>query len=685
MSENNISQFKKRISELEQEIEKLRKIKSKPQTSLDKYKLNDAVKIILENEEKFKSLFNGINQPVFVHQLKSEGFNNFVEVNDISCQRYGYSRKEFLRLSPKDISSPEDAQKKGSGEGRRKLNEEGQAIFEATHITKDGRKFPVEISSNIFNWVGQKVILSIAMDITARKIAENALHESEEKYRHLIENSGDAIYLLYDRRFEIVNKKFTELFGVTIEQANSPDFDFMNMVSPESRPIVEERIRLQAEGKRIDPKYEFQALNANGLEILVETYFTYIKYKNGFASQGIIRDITEKRSLEQQLQQAQKMEAIGMLAGGVAHDFNNLLTVINGYSDMALISMEPSDRLYKNINEIKKAGKRAENLTRQLLAFSRKQIYLSEIIEINSVIQEMDKMLRRLIGEDISVNMVLSENLPKIKADKSQLEQIFINLVVNARDAVYAVSKADYKKKITVETGRVVLNKDYVIKHPGSNEGLHIFFSVSDNGIGMDESTKQRIFEPFFTTKEKFKGTGLGLATVYGIIKQNQGSVYVYSEPGDGTMFKIYWPATTEYLEQKAVKVKASNNLSGNESILFVEDDPAVCQFATNALESLGYNVSKSTNGKLAFEQIKSKDFKFDLILTDLIMPELNGKEFVEKVKKKFPDVKVIYVSGYTDNHIVHNGLLEEGVNFIHKPYSVKSLAEKIRQVLDNG
>ncbi len=638
--------------------------------------------IIRESEEKFKSLFNGINLPVFVHPFKSEGFNQFIEVNDVACKQYGYSRKEFLKLSPRDISSRDDIEEKGSTEDRKLLKEKGKAVFEAVHKTKSGKKFPVEISSNVYNWLGEKVILSIAKDITNRKSAENALRESEEKYRHLIENSGDAIYFLYNRHFEIVNKKFTELFGITTEQANSDNFDFIELVHPDSKPLIEERIKQQATGKHLDPKYEFKAIGAKGEILLVEASVTYIKYKKGIAAQGIIRDITEKRRLEQQLLQAQKMESIGTLAGGVAHDFNNLLTVINGYSDMIISSLKHDDPIYKKLNEIRKAGKRAENLTRQLLAFSRKQIYKTEIMEINDVIREMDKMLHRIIGEDIIINTVLEENLPKIKADRSQIEQIFMNLVVNARDAVNAISRSDYQKKITFETGSIVLDKNFVLKHHGAEEGKHIFFSVSDNGIGMDKEIQQKIFEPFFTTKENFKGTGLGLSTVYGIVKQNKGSIYVYSEPDKGTSLKIYWPVTEEIKTQRDV-IPKTRDLSGNESILLVEDDPAVCTFAWNALTAQGYKVKKTVNGMVAFKKIRSKDCKFDLIITDLIMPELTGRELIEKVKKICPEVKVIYVSGYTDNYIVHNGMLDKDVNFIQKPYSVRSLLEKVRQVLD--
>ncbi len=400
-------------------------------------------------------------------------------------------------------------------------------------------------------------------------------------------------------------------------------------------------------------------------------------------SRRIKKHNEEKRGLTERLNQAQKMEAIGTLAGGVAHDFNNLLTVINGYSEMALMQLKENERLYGQISAIKEAGKKAASLTSQLLAFSRKQIYKSEVLNINELVRSMEKMLRRLVGEDISIEVVLRENLPLIKGDKSQLDQILINLVVNARDAVREVKTPNHQKKITIETGQIILKEPYLATHPDSTPGLKVFFSVSDNGIGMDKETQKRIFEPFYTTKEKGKGTGLGLSTVYGIVKQNNGSIYVYSEPGKGTTIKIYWPACEETALQDRKAKKEIASYAGSETILLLEDDKDIIDFAATALSNMGYKVCKAGNGRQALELIESGECKFDLIITDLIMPELNGKDFVEKVKTMVDGVKVIFVSGYTDNHIVHNGMLEEGINFIHKPYSIMELAKTIRRVLN--
>jgi len=518
--------------------------------------------------------------------------------------------------------------------------------------------------------------------VTKEKEIEKKLVKSEEKYRKIFEESQDVIFVTSaDGKFLDINPAGLQLFGYSsLEEIQKIDIANELYKNPQDRQKYQKL--LQENGYIKD--YEIQLNKKDGSEVIVLETSTaiYDEEHNITAYRGIMRDITEKKKLEAQLVQAQKMESIGTLAGGVAHDFNNLLTVIKGYAEMALMDMDGGNPLHKDIMSILKAGKRAENLTSQLLAFSRKQIYKTEIVNINQVISSIDKMLRRLIGEDIHIETVLSDNLPNIKADKSQLAQIFINLVVNARDAIRAVTKSDFLKKITIETGQVVLDKSYVDEHPGSKAGKHTFFAVSDNGMGMDAETKGKIFEPFFTTKAKYKGTGLGLSMVYGIVKQNNGSVYVYSEPGEGTMFKIYWPATTEDVTP-AQKDNDEEISVGNETILVVEDEEEVCRFAAESLSSLGYKVYRAANGRSALNLIKKEKLQIDLIVTDLIMPELNGKAFIEKVVKFLPTVKVIYVSGYTDNHIVHNGLLEEGVNFIHKPYSVRTLASTVRQVLD--
>jgi PAS domain S-box-containing protein len=396
----------------------------------------------------------------------------------------------------------------------------------------------------------------------------------------------------------------------------------------------------------------------------------------------ISRDITRLQELEEQLRQAQKMESIGTLAGGVAHDFNNLLTVINGYAEMAMLKLEKEHAVQKELEAILNAGKRAVSLTSQLLAFSRKQISNPEIVNINDIIASIDKMLRRLIGEDIRIETILKKDIPNIKADPTQIEQIFTNLVVNARDAVQAVKRPNFKKKIIIETGTASLDEDYVATHPDTKVGKYVFFTVADNGIGMDAKTKQKIFEPFFTTKEKHRGTGLGLSMVYGIVKQNNGHIFVESEPDKGTTFKIYWPITEEQAEKDKL-VAEKRLLPGSETILLVEDDISVREFAVEALNTLGYKVIWASNGQTAIELVETDSPHIDLLITDIVMPEMNGEELAKRIKAIYPELKIIFVSGYTDNHLLHDdGTLGKEVNFIQKPYSIEKLAKEIRRIL---
>ncbi len=391
----------------------------------------------------------------------------------------------------------------------------------------------------------------------------------------------------------------------------------------------------------------------------------------------------KNKDLEAQLIQSQKMESIGTLAGGIAHDFNNLLTVINGHTEIANMYLNDPHKLKDHLDEILSAGKRATRLTRQLLAFSRKQIYKPQPLDINGIIKDLGTFLQRLIGEDINIKMILSQNMPTIMADPSQLEQILMNLVVNARDAINEKTTVAAEKKITIETQNIIIKDTYIQQHPFSSKGNFILLSVSDNGKGMNSHIKEKIFEPFFTTKPQGKGTGLGMATVYGIVKQNNGHVIVYSEEGEGTTIKIYWPVGENASHPFQNNNKEPKNINGNEHILLVEDDQGVRKFAINILRKYGYQVKEAKNGIEAQSILKEEIEWPQLLITDLIMPQMNGRELAETFSQLAPNCKILFTSGYTDNHIVHNGALESHVHFIQKPYSVLELLQKVRFVLD--
>jgi signal transduction histidine kinase len=387
--------------------------------------------------------------------------------------------------------------------------------------------------------------------------------------------------------------------------------------------------------------------------------------------------IEREQSKGEQLRQSQKMDAIGQLAGGVAHDFNNLLTVINGYSDLALRRMGKDDPLRKPIHEIGKAGARAAGLTRQLLAFSRRQMLQAKVLDLNSVVREMDTMLQRLIGEDVDLLTLLKPSLGQIKADPGQLEQVLLNLVVNARDAMPKGGK------ITIETSHKYLDEAYARAHVAVRPGHYVALTISDTGVGMDAETQKRIFDPFFTTKEVGKGTGLGLSTVYGIVKQSEGNIWVYSEVGTGTTFKIYLPRVDDVADGEDLAGDSCSVPGGSETILLVEDEDLVRSLAVEILEQFGYAVIAAANGEEGLRLSKEFAGRIDLLISDVVMPQMSGRELAQHISVLRPETRVLFMSGYTDDAIVRHGILEENMSFIQKPFLPDALARKARELLD--
>jgi len=391
----------------------------------------------------------------------------------------------------------------------------------------------------------------------------------------------------------------------------------------------------------------------------------------------IARDVTERRDLEEQLRQSQKMEAIGRLAGGVAHDFNNLLTAIIGYSQLALQGLHREDPLHGHIKEIENAGTRAAALTKQLLALSRRQVLQPAILELNLVVGGIEGMLRRLIGEDIHLTASLDPELGRVKADPGQIEQVIMNLAVNARDAM------PNGGHLIIETAGVVLDEHYAAEHPEVRPGPYALLAVSDSGTGMDKETQARIFEPFFTTKELGKGTGLGLSTVFGIVKQSGGHVSVYSEPGHGTTLKVYLPVTDELSDAVEIPPCSVESLRGSETVLLVEDEDIVRRMASQVLKMNGYVVLEASNGGEALQHHARYGVSIHLMITDMVMPHISGRELAERLSPWHPTMRVLYMSGYTDTAIVHHGVLDPGTAFIQKPFTPDGLARKVRHVLD--
>lgn len=524
----------------------------------------------------------------------------------------------------------------------------------------------------------------IMRDITETKRIEQALSASEERYRALVEKSLQGLLVVDDFRIVYANARCEEIAGYAVEELLAlPLEKVTELVHPDDRAFVWGRFRERLGGKEVSPRYQYRILRKDGAVRWLEMWAAPIEYRGRRAIQAAIVDITDARksqeeiaSLQEQFRQAQKMEAIGRLAGGVAHDFNNLLTVIEGTCQLSLRDLPESDPMRQSFEQIMEASDRAAALTRQLLAFGRRQVMEVRVIDLNRVLEGLDKMLRRIIGEDIELVAFLQDGIGMVRADPGQIEQAIINIVVNARDAMPGGGK------LTIETANVYLDEEYVRLHHGVQPGPHVMVSISDTGAGMTPGVKEHVFEPFFSTKEGGKGTGLGLSTVYGIVKQSRGSVWVYSEPGRGTTFKIYLPRV--YAPADAAKERPSGEVPrGSETVLVVEDEEGVRKLAVRVLAQQGYKTLEAADGAGALALCGEYKEPVDLILTDVVMPGMSGRETAERLRTIHPEAKVLYMSGYTDNVIVHHGVLQEGMKFLHKPFTAEGLARKVREVLD--
>ncbi|HLA79731.1 MAG TPA: PAS domain S-box protein [Vicinamibacteria bacterium] len=529
----------------------------------------------------------------------------------------------------------------------------------------------------IYDQAGKPIrLLGAMMDITARKQTEEALSRSQERYRRFFEAGLAGAYVTsVDGRILDCNPAFVQILGfASLEQAIGASVNGLYL-QPRVRQQVLERLRTHKGVVR--QELDLRSVDGRPLHVMVNMAPVFDETGGLRAIEGYLVDITERRRLEEQLRQAQKMEAVGRLAGGVAHDFNNLLTAIAGYAELLLRHLGANDPLRKHAQGALDAADRATALTRQLLAFSRKQVLVRRPLDVNSVVVDIEDMLRRVIGEDVRLQRGPRQSSWIVEADPVQLEQVLVNLAVNARDAM------PQGGILTIETADLELDQAFVLANPGAKAGPHVMLSVSDTGVGMDDDVRSHLFEPFFTTKPPGKGTGLGLATVYGIVQQNAGTICVESAPGKGTAFRIYLPRTARAGPLRPVATAAPELPEGAETILLVEDEDLVRELGRDMLRLFGYTVLEARHAGEALVVAERYAGRIHLLLTDVVMPDMNGRELAERLTAQRPDTKVLYVSGHTEDALLSHGIAAGEMAFLQKPFRADTLVRKIRQVLE--
>jgi two-component system, cell cycle sensor histidine kinase and response regulator CckA len=633
-------------------------------------KRKEAEQALYERDERFRQLADNIKEVFFV---QSADYRETIYINQAYEEIWGRSAESLYR-DPQSFIEPIPEEDRpslfASIERNRKGEYAGDVEFRV--VRPDGTlRWILAHAVPVRNEKGEVYrIAGVCSDVTERKKAESELKASEDYHRTILENIVDAVFVAgTDGRIHDVNPRALELTGYTRDELIH--LNVVDTYPPEDREAGAARIAAVVGGK--PSVAERRLLRKDGTVLTVETNASLLPDGRVL---GTVRDVTERRQLELQLRQAQKMEAIGRLAGGVAHDFNNVLTAVFGYVDLLREELPADSSAHEDLAEVRKAAERAASLTKQLLAFSRQQVLEPIVLYLNDLVEDFEKMLGRVIGEDVELRLSLGADVGNVRADPGQLHQVIMNLVVNARDAMPRGGK------LLIETTNADLSEQYAELHQPVVPGRYVMFAVSDTGTGMTADVKARIFEPFFTTKEKGRGTGLGLSTVYGIVKQSGGYVWVYSELGRGTTFKIYLPRVDAPAE-RIVKPREAKSLAGTETILLAEDDAILRPLAQELLQKLGYTVLAAEDAPSALVAASQHEGPIDLLVADVVMPGPSGRDLARQLAETRPATKVLYISGYTDDAIVHHGMLEPGLNFLQKPFTPAVLARKVREVLD--
>ena len=630
--------------------------------------LSRAVSEVRASQELLQSVIEGMGDPMFVKGLDGR----YQLINRATAELFGVAPAEAIGRGAEALFPPEFARVVQESDAR-VLKEGVPLSLEETLPTRLAgvRRFLVSKAPRRDASGAITGIVGVARDITDLKAADETIRRLSTAV-----GQSPAAVIITDPvgRIVYVNRKFTEITGYAADEVvgSNPRLLKSGTTSVEQYRQLWSTIQSGATWRG-----EYQNKRKNGELYWASATIAPVKDEHGTITNfvAIQEDVTETRSLEAQLRQAQKMEAVGRLAGGVAHDFNNLLTVITSYSHLLLEEMSPADPRRNDLEEIQRAATGAAGLTRQLLAFSRQQVLEPRVLNLNDVLSAAGKMLQRLIGEDVALQLTLAPDLSNVKADPGQIEQVIMNLAVNARDAMPDGGK------LTIETANVDLDASYAAQHAAVAAGSYVLVTVTDTGSGIDEQTKARLFEPFFTTKEKGRGTGLGLATVYGIVKQSNGHIWVYSEPGHGTSFKVYLPRVGDAVAPSVAAGPLSGQ-GGTETILLAEDASGVRAVAQEILSRLGYTVLAASDGRTALQLSANRVGAIHLLVTDVIMPEMSGRQLADRLQQQRPELKVLFVSGYTDDAIVRHGMLEPGIAFLQKPFTPQTLARRVREVL---
>ena len=631
-----------------------------------------AEEALRESESRYSTLFTGITDAVLVHHITDDGRpGQFIDVNDVACKMLGYTRNELLGMGVGDIDAPESTVAVGPIVEDLKVGRD--VLFEQAHVAKDGRRIPVEVHAQALDYKGRVAVLSTVRDMTERKSAEEALRQSEERYRTLFENSRDAIYITSrEGEFLDVNQSWLDLFGYTREEMIGLNVHKI-YVDPDEKSRFQRHI--EQEGSVRNYAAKFRKKDGTEMECLITATVRQASDGSILGYQGVMRDITESKRLQAQLQQATKMEAIGTLAGGIAHDFNNLLMGIQGRTSLMFIDVSSDHPHFAHLTGIEDMVKRGADLSRQLLGFARGGKYKVRATDLNDVIEKSSEMFGRTKRE-IKVHGKYQKDIWAVEVDRGQIEQVLLNLYVNAWQAMSGGGD------LYLETRNITLDKDFT--KPFSMEpGNYVQLSVTDTGVGMDEATKRRVFEPFFSTKERGGGTGLGLASAYGIIKNHGGIINVQSELGHGTTIDIYLPASKKEVtgeEEPSVDI-----LEGTETVLLVDDEDVILDVGKEMLATLGHRVMLASSGKQAIELYKQNEDKIDLVILDMIMPGMGGGETYDMLKEINPKIKVLLSSGYSIDGQA-NQILQRGCDgFIQKPFDIKRLSRAIRGTLEKA